>query len=404
MSETFYDILYEMLLNKIDKFIKENEKRITLFETFNQAFFYKKFIKYMSQFIDKYKETLKDDIIKEKIFEIVHSLKSREKIYLQDFYFYISMFTVRYYYPKNDIAFPEFEKFNDNSFVNDNMNLFLTRIKENKSLIIKRAIYYMKCINSKSNLIEFLSLIKKENEENIIFNIKNFDNFNWNKIITESEKKLIKLLKENNSENDLMKLNEYLYNDSQVNKIFQFYYIDDMKSFLSLNEEDKYVIVNSFHMDEKKLSLHIINYIELKNSYDEGMKKQNILKEKIQNIIEDEQFFNDLRDIFTSEKVVDYCKNPLQYKKGKSDVDIYDEKKNVKEKNKKLLKKGNKSETISKFTYHKEKDEQKTKEIINIDTQGIQDICSETLDDDLKDIKIEDDYKCQFYLDYEYFM
>ena len=39
ISETFYDILYEMLLNKIDKFIKENEKRITLFETFNQAFF-----------------------------------------------------------------------------------------------------------------------------------------------------------------------------------------------------------------------------------------------------------------------------------------------------------------------------------------------------------------------------
>ena len=404
ISETFYDILYEMLLNKIDKFIQENEKRITLFETFNQAYFYKKFIKYMSQFIDKYKETLKDDIIKEKIFEIVHSLKSREKIYLQDFYFYISMFTVRYYYPKNDIAFPEFEKFNDNSFVNDNMNLFLTRIKENKSLIIKRAIYYMKCINSKSNLIEFLSLIKKENEENIIFNIKNFDNFNWNKIITESEKKLIKLLKENNSENDLMKLNEYLYNDSQVNKIFQFYYIDEMKSFLSLNEEDKYVIVNSFNMDEKKLSLHIINYIELKNSYDEGMKKQNILKEKIQNIIEDEQFFNDLKDIFTSEKVVDYCKNPLQYKKGTSDVDIYDEKENEKEKNKNLLKKGNKSETISKFTYHKEKDEQKTKEIIDINTQEIQDICSKTLDDYLKDIKKEDAYKCKFYFDYEYFI
>ena len=55
-SEIFYDILYKMFLNKIDKFIKENEKRITLFETFNQAYFYKKFIKYMSQFIDNIKK------------------------------------------------------------------------------------------------------------------------------------------------------------------------------------------------------------------------------------------------------------------------------------------------------------------------------------------------------------
>ena len=54
----------------------------------------------MSHFIDKYQETLNDDIIKEKIFEIVHSLRNSEKIYIQDFYFYISMlqFVVIYFF------------------------------------------------------------------------------------------------------------------------------------------------------------------------------------------------------------------------------------------------------------------------------------------------------------------
>ena len=105
-NETFYGILYEMFLNKIYKSTVNKEKKITkaiLFETFNQAYFYKKFLKYMSIFIDKYQITLNDDIIKEKLFEIVHSIQSSEKIYLQDFYFYISMFTIQYYYQKNDI-------------------------------------------------------------------------------------------------------------------------------------------------------------------------------------------------------------------------------------------------------------------------------------------------------------
>ena len=112
-SDIFYDILYEMFLSTIYQFSKNSEKEnvnMVFFKTFNQVYFYKKFIKYMSQFIDKYQETLNDDIIKEKIFEIVHSLQSSEKIYLQDFYFYISMFTIHYYYPKNDVSFPKNSK------------------------------------------------------------------------------------------------------------------------------------------------------------------------------------------------------------------------------------------------------------------------------------------------------
>ena len=105
----------------------------------------------------------------------------------------------------------------------------------------------------------------------------------------------------------------------------QFYYLDEMKSFLSLNEEDKHLIVNSYNMKEE-LSLKIMNYIDMKKSYDEGIKKENILNETIKNIIEDEQFFNNLRDIFTLEKVANYCKNPLKYSKGRFGIKICDEK------------------------------------------------------------------------------
>jgi len=406
-SEIFYDILYKMFLNKIHKLIQSSEKiiiKIPLFNTFNQAYFYNKFIKYMYLFIDKYQETLNDDIIKIKIFEIVHSLQSSEKIYIQDFYFYISMFTIHYYYPKNDITFPDFEKIKDTSFNAQKMISFLRQLNDEKSSVIFNIDFNLKNINSKNNLIEILSTIKKEIGENNIFSNDMYDNFDWNKIITKTEKKLFKYLKENNSDNDLIKLYEHLNKDNNKKKIFQFYYLDEMKNFLSLNEEDKYVIVNSFNVNEKKLSLHIMNYIDMKKSYDEGMKKQNILKDTVQNILEDEEFFNDLRDIFTSEKVVDYCKNPLQYKIGPYDLDIYDEKEKEKEKNKKLLKRREKIKTISKFIYHQEKDKHKEKEIPNIETQGIQDIFSETLDEELDNIEKEEEYTCQFYLDYKYFM
>ena len=357
-SEIFYDILYKIFLNFFHKLIQSSEKtiiKIPLFNTFNQAYFYNKFIKYMYLFIDKYQETLNDDIIKIKIFEIVHSLQSSEKIYIQDFYFYISMFTIHYYYKNNDVSFPEFEKFNENH----KMWLFLLRLKDQKLNIINTVIYYLKIINSKSNLIKLLSLIKKEIEENKIFNNDNYDDFNWDKIITESEKKLFKYLNENNSDNDIIKLYEYLDNYNKNKKNFQFYYLDGMKSFLSLNEEDKYVIVNSYNMKEE-FPDQIMNYIDLKKSYDEGMKKENILIETIKNIIEDEQFFEDIRDIFTSEKVANYCKNPLKYSIGHLGIQIYDE---------------------------KEKDL-----VSNI-----------LLDGDLEVIK-EAEYKYQYYLDYDYFI
>ena len=214
-----------MFLNKINEFILKKEKKIIeieLFKTFNQAYFYKKFIKYMSLFLDKNKETINDDIIKEKIFEIVHSLQSSEKIYLQDFYFYIAMFTVHYYYPKNDVSFPEFDKIKDTSFSNKKMKSFVNKLMDEKSYIIDTAIYYLKCIHSKGNLIEFLSIIEKENEENNIFNIKNYNNFDLNVTINETEKKLSNYLKENESDVDLINLYEHLDNDNNKKKYFNF--------------------------------------------------------------------------------------------------------------------------------------------------------------------------------------
>ena len=222
-SEIFYDILYEMFLNKINEFILKKEKKIIeieLFKTFNQAYFYKKFIKYMSLFLDKNKESINDDIIKEKIFEIVHSLQSSEKIYLQDFYFYISMFTVHYYYPKNNFSFPEFDKIKDTSFNDKKMSSFLSQLKEEKLSVIFNIDFNLKNINSKNKLIEILSTIKKEIKENNIFNNDIYDNFDWNEIITKTEKELFKYLKENDSDNDLIQLNEHLNKDNNKRKVF----------------------------------------------------------------------------------------------------------------------------------------------------------------------------------------
>ena len=94
-NSIFYNILYEFFLNKIYKFSSKNKNSTTLFNTFNQAYYYKKYINYLYEFIKKYPETLYDDIIKEKLFEIVHSLESDDKLYREDFYFYISICHIR---------------------------------------------------------------------------------------------------------------------------------------------------------------------------------------------------------------------------------------------------------------------------------------------------------------------
>ena len=114
---------------------------------------------------------------------------------------------------------------------------------------------------------------------------KEFDKINWDEIVTEEEKKLIKYLEENQSEYEIKKLYKYLETDAIKKDISQFYYLNKMESFLSLPEEDKYIIINSCN---KKIDFYkqVSNYKSLKDSYNEGMEKGKNLQETIKNMIE----------------------------------------------------------------------------------------------------------------------
>ena len=113
-----------------------------------------------------------------------------------------------------------------------------------------------------------------------------------------------------------------------------------MNDFLLLSKEDKYIILNSYDFNTK-FHVKTKNYRALKSSYDEGMKKENCLKEKVKKIIEDKEFFYFIKDILNSGKIVDYCRNPIHYIKDENNkIKIYNEKKGEEE---------NLNQKISKF-------------------------------------------------------
>ena len=111
---------------------------------------------------------------------------------------------------------------------------------------------------------------------------KEFDKINWDEIVTEEEKKY---LEENQSEYEIKKLYKYLETDAIKKDISQFYYLNKMESFLSLPEEDEYIIINSCN---KKIDFYkqVSNYKSLKDSYNKGMEKGKNLQETIKNMIE----------------------------------------------------------------------------------------------------------------------
>ena len=141
-----------------------------------------------------------------------------------------------------------------------------------------------------------------------------------------------------------------------------------MKSFISLSEEDKYVIVNSL---DQELSFYelFLKYNSLKISYDEGMKKENNIKNVMKEIIEDEEFYKNIKAIFTSEKIADYCKNPIQY--IKNNIVIYFE-----------------GEEEMKYKFLEYESNEFPKQL---------------LEDEMKNIE-EEEYKYSLQLDYEYFL
>ena len=397
-NSIFYDILYELFLNKMYKFSSENKDSTTLFNTFNQAYYYKKYINYLYEFIKKYPETLYDDIIKEKLFEIVHSLESDDKLYREDFYFYISICHIRECYQKNEISIPEFQKFNNTSFENSNTDGILREIQKEKISVIKTFIQLIagKKSKSKNNLFEMLVDVKKEITDNNSFKEERFDYVQWNDMIKEKEKNFINYLQENKQDNDVIKIYNHLKVNAKLEEKFEFYFIDKMESFLSLPQEDKYIIINSYD-DVKSFYDQYLDYKSLKESYDKGMNEENNLKKIIKGMIESKEFFNDIKEIFTSEKVLDYIKNPLEYTKG--ETKIYDEK----EEEKKKYKKSTKNEPINKFNNECNQESPDNKEEYNFETEGFPDLLSKTLEEELKFVE-EEEYKCQFQIDYEYFM
>ena len=395
----FYNKLYEFFLNKIYNFTtkKNNNNLITLFHTFNQAYYYKQLIKYISEFLNKYPESLKDDVIKEKLFEIIHSLESDDKLYLQDFYFYLSMRHIDYYYQHLDISLPQFEKLKGADDEIFNTEKTLEQIKAEKVLTIKDFIGYLKAFNPKNNIINELLNVKNKIEENIVFKNKNLDNIIWDKIITEEEKNLIKFLNENQLNNDVKELNEYLKNELELNEKFEFYFKNMMGSFLSLSKEDKYIIINSYN---QKIEFYnqCLKFISTKNSYIEGIKNANNLKNNIKEIIEDKDFYYLIKDLLGSGKIVDYCKNPIQYVKDKNEIKTYYEKEeelsglkgNKAEKNKK------RDIKISTFNDKIEYD------IENKGVPDLMDVPSSSNEDD--EIFNEKEYKCRFEKNYDYFI
>ena len=107
--------------------------------------------------------------MKEKLFEVVHSLELDDKLYLQDFYFYISMYHIHYHFKKNDISIPKFEKFDDENTDNSIIECNLAKIILDKKTIMEDLILYLKSVNSKRELIGMLSNILNDFKNIILF-------------------------------------------------------------------------------------------------------------------------------------------------------------------------------------------------------------------------------------------
>ena len=386
-NNKFYNIIYELFLNKIYKFTKyeKNKNKIFLFKSFNQAYYYRKFIKYIGLFIDKYPETLNDDIIKEKLFEIVHSLDCDDKLYYQDFYFYISIYNIQFHYPKNDILIPDFEKFK--VFEDENTSNILRLIKSEKSSVIYDLISEL---NPGNKLIQQLKIIKDEIRNNNVFNDEEFDTIKWDKINTKTERNFIEYLDKNKEDEDVIELEKYLQIEYELNQKFQFYFVKGIEDFLFLSNEDKYVIINSYSY---KIPFYILtsDYNSLKESYDKGMQEDN-LKETIKEIIEDKEFFKLIKDILNSGKVKEYCKNPIQYGKDQDEIIIYDKKlKKIISKNQN--KPNIKDEIISDFNDYVE-----LPDLLSSQEENVGD--AENNENQINEI----DLKSQLEIDYEYFI
>ena len=382
-NEVYYNILCCLLLNKIEYLCNEKSDYIILFKNYNETYYYQKYITYISSIFEKYSDIIKNDIIKEKMFEIVNCLYSDDELYFQDFYFYISLYHIHYHYQIDNNLIPKFKTFGDK---------FVEKIN------------YM-------NSNEILKKLLLDINDIISIRIKNivndFENMNWDNIYDDTEIKFINYLNNNPNNIDVQIFKTYLESDLKLKEKFDFYYTNKMQSFLSLSDEEKYIIINSY--DEDKISFHIqcSEFYNLKKSYDEGMMRENILKDELKEIIISKEFFELINKILNSSKVKNYCKYPIQYKKENNILYTYNERD---EEMKKFNNKNN-DKIISKFTTEiNDDDNLPIPDLIDIINEEINEISQKEQNDGTqlkKENMIQQEekiYKCQLELDYEYFI
>ena len=402
-NEVYYNILCCLLLNKIEYLCNEKSDYIILFKNYNETYYYQKYITYISLIFEKYSDIIKDDIIKEKMFEIVNCLYSDDELYFQDFYFYISLYHIHYHYQIDNNLIPKFKTFGD-KFVE---KIIIDKILKIKATFINELIVVVNYMNSN----EILKKLLLDINDIISIRIKNivndFENMNWDNIYDDTEIKFINYLNNNPNNIDVQIFKTYLESDLKLKEKFDFYYTNKMQSFLSLSDEEKYIIINSY--DEDKISFHIqcSEFYNLKKSYDEGMMRENILKDELKEIIISKEFFELINKILNSSKVKNYCKYPIQYKKENNILYTYNERD---EEMKKFNNKNN-DKIISKFTTEiNDDDNLPIPDLIDIINEEINEISQKEQNDGTqlkKENMIQQEekiYKCQLELDYEYFI
>ena len=393
-TKKYYDILFEIFLKKINDF---RDQDVILFKRFNQAFFYCKFIKYLIKLLDNQPKCIDDDIIKNKMYEIIKTLNSDDKLYSQDFYFMISLLHLDELYKKEEEnLMPNFASFKNNLYDNrliiDQILIEKRIILQNMSIIIQQKEnkilydYFFKMLNENLN-IKFIDELTNQ------FN--NIDNQDFSpNFLTKSEIELNKFLIDNKLVDEL---NEILKKcDKNLINKYNFYYSDHINQFVNLNKEHIYVIINSLtNLKPQNFCEFIMKYIANLNSYIEGLKSGVELQNKIKHILEDKSFYNLIRDIYNSKKMKDYFLNPIQYipHDNKGIIKYYEKKEEYELIAKKKNLKNISDKIVSNFSINKDNNN-------NIDTKKKE---SFNIDEDNDNDNLNS-YVCQLYKDYDYFM
>ena len=406
-NEVYYNILCCLLLNKINYYFEEKSDYLILFKSYNEAYYFKKYIKYISLVIEKNPDIIKDDIIKEKIFEIISCLCSDDKLYSQDFYFYISLYHIHNHYQIDNNLIPKFKTFGDKFVEKMIIENILSKILSVKINLINDLNIFVQYMNSndiiKKMLLDIYNVIlsKKIKDE-----VNDFENMNWN-IYDNTEIKFINYLNNNLNNIDVKNFKVLLENDSSLKELFDFYYTNKMESFLNLSNEEKYIIINSYDDNTKNFHIYCTEFYNLKKSYDEGMKKENILNDELKEIIESKEFYEEIEKILKSPKLINYCKNPIQYKIDKNILITYNER----EEEMKIFNDKNSDKIISKFTSEINNNEDLPfPDLMSITDEEINEISKKEQNDNIllekeNNISNEDNvFKCQLELDYEFFI